>query len=64
MSTDGEDGKGPGQISVQSRAEAHVEVAAERERRDLVLPIVGLVPAQDVHFFYTRSHFSALQSCV
>ena len=23
----------------------------------------GLVPAQDVHFFYTRSHFSALQNC-
>ena len=22
-----------------------------------------LVPAQDVHFFYTRSHFSALQNC-
>ena len=22
----------------------------------------GLVPAQDVNFFYTRSHFSALQS--
>ena len=24
---------------------------------------LGLVPAQDVHFFYTRSHFSALQNC-
>ena len=23
----------------------------------------GLVPAQDVHFFYTRSHLSALQDC-
>ena len=23
----------------------------------------GLVPAQDVHFFYTRFHFSALQNC-
>ena len=22
-----------------------------------------LVPAQDVHFFYTRSHFSAFQNC-
>ena len=22
-----------------------------------------LVPAQDVHFFYTRSHLSALQKC-
>ena len=22
-----------------------------------------LVPAQDVHFFYTRSHLSALQNC-
>ena len=22
-----------------------------------------LVPSQDVHFFYTLSHFSALQSC-
>ena len=24
---------------------------------------VRLVPAQDVHFFYTRSHLSALQNC-
>ena len=24
---------------------------------------IRLVPAQDVHFFYTESHFSALQSC-
>ena len=24
---------------------------------------VGLVPAQDVHFFYTRSHFIAFQNC-
>ena len=24
---------------------------------------IGLVPAQDVHYFYTRSHFSALQNC-
>ena len=25
--------------------------------------VVRLVPAQDVPFFYTRSHLSALQSC-
>ena len=25
---------------------------------------ITLVPAQDVHFFYTRSHLSALQNCV
>ena len=25
--------------------------------------LIWLVPAQDIHFFYTRSHFSALQSC-
>ena len=25
--------------------------------------IFRLVPAQDVHFFYTRSHLSALQNC-
>ena len=25
--------------------------------------VFRLVPAQDVHFFYTRSHFSALQNC-
>ena len=25
---------------------------------------VGLVPAQDIHFFYARSRFSALQNCV
>ena len=24
---------------------------------------MGLVPAQDVHFFYTRSHLSELQNC-
>ena len=24
---------------------------------------IRLVPAQDVHFFYTRSHLSALQNC-
>ena len=24
---------------------------------------IRLVPAQDVHFFYTRYHFSALQNC-
>ena len=24
---------------------------------------IGLGPAQDVHFFYTRSHSNALQSC-
>ena len=24
---------------------------------------IRLVPGQDVHFFYTRSHFSALQNC-
>ena len=24
---------------------------------------IGLVPAQDVHFFYTRSHLSALENC-
>ena len=41
MGTDGEDGKGPGQFSVQSRAEAHGEVAAAREGRDLVLPFFG-----------------------
>ena len=37
MGTDGEYGKGPGQISVQGRAEAHGEAAAARERRDLAL---------------------------
>ena len=25
--------------------------------------LVRLVPAQDVHIFYTRSHLSALQNC-
>ena len=25
--------------------------------------VLRLVPAQDVHFFYTRSHLSALQNC-
>ena len=25
--------------------------------------LIGLVPAQDVQFFYTRSHLSALQNC-
>ena len=24
---------------------------------------IGLVPAQDVRFFYTRSHLSALENC-
>ena len=24
---------------------------------------IRLVPAQDVHFFYTRSHLSTLQNC-
>ena len=41
MGTDGKDGKGPGQFSVQGRAEAHREAAATRERRDLVLPFAG-----------------------
>ena len=41
MGTDGEDGKGPGQFSVQGCAEAHGEVAAAQERRDLVLPFAG-----------------------
>ena len=41
MGTDGEDGKGPGQFSVQGRTEAHGEAAAARERRDLVLPFAG-----------------------
>ena len=27
------------------------------------LKIKWLIPAQDVHFFYTRSHFSAIQNC-
>ena len=40
MGTDGEDGKDPGQFSVQGCAEAHGEAAAARERRDLVLPVV------------------------
>ena len=30
---------------------------------DYVKHINRLVPARDVYFFYTRSHFSALQNC-
>ena len=44
MGSDEENGKGPGQFSVQGRAEAHGEEAAVREGRegrDLVLPFVG-----------------------
>ena len=25
--------------------------------------LLGRDPAQDVHFFYTRSHFSAIENC-
>ena len=41
MGTDGEDGKCPGQFSVQGRAEDHREAAEAREGRELVLPFVG-----------------------
>ena len=44
MSSDKEDGKGPGQFSVQGCAEAHGEAAAAREGQevqDLLLPFVG-----------------------
>ena len=38
---DSEDGEGPGQFSVQGRAEDHREAAAAREGQDMVLPFVG-----------------------
>ena len=41
MGADGKDGEGPGQFSVQVRAEDHGETAAAREGRELVLPFVG-----------------------
>ena len=41
MGTDSEDGKGPGQFSVQGRAEDHGEAAVAQERRDLLLPFFG-----------------------
>ena len=41
MGTDGEDGKGPGQFSVQGCAESFWESAAPWERRDLVLTFSG-----------------------
>ena len=41
MGADGEDGEGPVQFSVHGCAEDHGEATAARERRELVLPIVG-----------------------
>ena len=41
MGTDGEDGKVPGQFSVQVCVEAHGEAAAAQEIQDLLLPFVG-----------------------
>ena len=41
MVTDSEDGEGPGQFSVQVRAEDHGDAAAAREGRELVIPFVG-----------------------
>ena len=41
MDTDSEDGKGPGQFSVQGRMEDHGEAVAEREGQDLVLTFFG-----------------------
>ena len=41
MGTDSGDGEGPGQFSVQGRAEDHGEAAAAKEVRELVLPFVG-----------------------
>ena len=44
MGSDEEDGKIPGQFSVQGRAEAHGEATAAREGwdgRDLVTPFIG-----------------------
>ena len=37
----GEDGKGPGQFSVQGREEDHGGAAAAKEGRELALPTVG-----------------------
>ena len=41
MGTAGEDGKGPGQFSVQGRMEDRGEAALAQEVRDLVLPSIG-----------------------
>ena len=35
----------------------------ERGGRGITQGLIRLVPFQDVHFFYTRSHLSALQNC-
>ena len=33
-------------------------------KNEIIIDVrIRLVPAQDVHYFYTRSHFNALQNC-
>ena len=39
------------------------KVSSGTEAQEIIESEFGLVPAQDVHFFYTRSHLSALQNC-
>ena len=39
------------------------QVRDKAKKIDLLGLIRRLFPAQDVHFFYTRSHLSALQNC-
>ena len=41
MGSDREYGEGPGQFSVQGRAEDYGDADAAREGRELVLPLVG-----------------------